>query len=138
MRSRQETIQHAQALKHIVHAMVHNDELLTEKLILDTHRILCTGVDHEDGSDWTDYAGIYRDGEVAAQSVGQKKPHLFIRASAVPHFMREMCKSYEDDVEKRKMTQEIDPFTLAARYAWYYVNIHPFWDGNGRMCRLIL
>jgi Fic family protein len=31
-----------------------------------------------------------------------------------------------------------DPFMMAAKYCDRFVNIHPFKDGNGRMCRMIL
>ena len=32
----------------------------------------------------------------------------------------------------------VDPYVLAARYCHKFANIHPFADGNDRMCRLIL
>ncbi|MBV5323390.1 Fic family protein, partial [bacterium] len=34
--------------------------------------------------------------------------------------------------------KSIDPFSLAAKYSMEFVQIHPFRDGNGRMCRIIL
>ncbi len=35
-------------------------------------------------------------------------------------------------------TRTIDPFMLAAKYCDRFVDVHPFTDGDGRMCRLIL
>jgi Fic family protein len=33
--------------------------------------------------------------------------------------------------------QDMDPFRAAAWIQWAFVRIHPFVDGNGRMCRLL-
>jgi len=32
----------------------------------------------------------------------------------------------------------MDPYVLASKYCHKFVNIHPFLDGDGRMCRLIM
>lgn len=32
---------------------------------------------------------------------------------------------------------DLDPFRAAAWIQWAFVRIHPFADGNGRMCRLL-
>ncbi|KAI4142037.1 MAG: hypothetical protein L6R39_005109 [Caloplaca ligustica] len=138
LRSRKEVIQHARAFVFITRAMVQRDELLTEQLILQTHRILVAGIAHEDGSSAEEYAGQYRQYSVAAWAKGAKKSHKFIHHTAVPQFMEQMVNDYRTDVLMIGDSKELDPFALASRYAWYFVNIHPFADGNGRMCRLIL
>ncbi|KAL6716858.1 hypothetical protein ACLMJK_004770 [Lecanora helva] len=137
IRSRREVVQHAKAFEYMVVAMVQRDEMLSERLIKDTHRILCTGNDLDD-AEWTQYAGVYRDGEVSHAVAGQKRPHKFITHRAVPRFMKEMIKEYQATIASIESKGELDPFTLAARFCYYFVNIHPFWDGNGRLCRLIL
>lgn len=58
--SRKEVVQHARAFDFIIKAMVQRDELLTESLILQTHKILMDGISHEDGTPAEEYAGLYR------------------------------------------------------------------------------
>lgn len=48
--------------------------------------------------------------------------------------MRDMIEALESDIEKGEMNR----LELASKYCHQFVNIHPFADGNGRMCRLVL
>ena len=66
LRSRREIIQHAKAWKHLLLHMVCLNHPLSEDLILKTHGILCDGVDLEDGSKASSYAGMYRTVNVCA------------------------------------------------------------------------
>lgn len=50
----------------------------------------------------------------------------------------ELIQEFDDDIAKVEKTLALDPFTLVAKYCNDFVMIHPFLDGNGRMCRLIL
>jgi Fic family protein len=52
--------------------------------------------------------------------------------------MEELIQKYNEDIKKAEECLEIDPFHLAAKYSNMFVLIHPFLDGNGRTCRLIL
>jgi Fic family protein len=131
IRSRAEVIQHAKALKYIVKAIVDNSEPLTEIIIKETHKILC----HGENLDYP--AGVYRNFQIGAK-YGLKKKVEFMRPSAVPENMEKLCEDYNSDVSNTEITGVIDPMSLAARYCSTFVNIHPFADGNGRMCRLIL
>ncbi|KAL8713580.1 MAG: hypothetical protein Q9220_002442 [cf. Caloplaca sp. 1 TL-2023] len=137
-RARLEVINHAKAMQHIVNAMVENDESLTEKLILETHAILCNGIPNDDDTPPEEYAGQYRKEDVAVHHKTAQRPHKFIHPAAVPTFMANMCARYEQDVKECERTSKINPFDFASRYSYVFVNIHPFADGNGRMCRLIL
>ena len=52
--------------------------------------------------------------------------------------MSAMVNDLQIDLAKADEKKWLDPFVLAAKYCDRMVNIHPFKDGNGRMCRLIL
>lgn len=58
----------------------------------------------------------------------------------VPDAMRRMIQDLQNDLNKAEVKEEgkIDPPSLAAKYYHTFVYIHPFLDGNGRMCPLIL
>ncbi|KAH8675010.1 fido domain-containing protein [Ilyonectria robusta] len=109
-----------------------NNEALSEDIILQTHRILTHKVDAEQGMSWTEYSGVYRECDVSAGLNQFMDPRL------VPGAMRAMIRSLDDDIQWAVDSGEIDPVSLAAKYSHTFVNIHPFVDGNGRMCRLIL
>jgi len=138
IRSRKEVIQHAKALNHMVQAIAVNNEPLTEDLIQETHGILVTGIDIH-GSESTsgtvpskEYGGIYRKIPVMAGSC------CFVTPKFVPAKMRELVQKFNEDITAAETTKQIDPFSLAAKYANMFVLIHPFLDGNGRTCRIIL
>ncbi|KAH7180552.1 fido domain-containing protein [Fusarium sp. MPI-SDFR-AT-0072] len=64
--------------------------------------------------------------------------HVFMDHSKVRIAMRDMIEELESDIEKATKKGQIDPVALASKYCHQFVNIHPFGDGNGRTCRLIL
>ncbi|PLB48789.1 Fic-domain-containing protein [Aspergillus steynii IBT 23096] len=132
VRSRREVIQHALAFQHIITRMVLNDEPLTEELILNTHYILTKKIDTPGGTSWREYSGKYRTVHVHAGATN------FVTPKYVPTKVRELVSEFEADITRIEASQDIDPFTLAAKYCSDFVMIHPFVDGNGRMCRLIL
>lgn len=131
IRSRREIAQHALALKYIVMRLVIYNEDLSEELILKTHGILCDHIRLEDGED-IPYAGIYRTVDVSAGF------SAFTAPAAVPSSMRILVKGFNRDIAEAEKEGKLDPFALAAKYCHKFVNIHPFVDGNGRVCRLIL
>lgn len=44
----------------------------------------------------------------------------------------------QEELAAAEEKMSIDPFSIAAKYSLEFVQIHPFWDGNGRICRMIL
>ncbi|KAI2908375.1 hypothetical protein CBS147320_9706 [Aspergillus niger] len=125
-------LQHALALNFLINEMVVKDKPLSEDLILRTHRILTEYIDTAGGIPWMEYSGRYRNVHVHAGNTN------FVAPNYVPAKMRELVADFERDVHKIESTRVLDPFTLAAKYCNDFVMIHPFADGNGRMCRLIM
>ncbi|PVH87059.1 Fic-domain-containing protein [Cadophora sp. DSE1049] len=130
IRSRREVIQHAKALKHITDKALLEDEQLSEQLILDTHRILCENIAIE-GDEEGHYAGTYRDVNVMAGGTA------FCHHNTIRYHMDIFIDDFNKDIENRENTKHLDPFYLAADVCQDFVTIHPFRDGNGRMCRLL-
>lgn len=107
---------------------------MSEQLIKDTHAILVKGLSAEDAGvvSATDFAGTYRNKPVYAGAVEMTKP------SQIAQAMKSMIAGLQSDLAEIEESGQIDPFMLAAKYCDRFVNIHPFKDANGRMCRLIL
>ena len=132
--SRREVVQHAAAFQYIVTAFVKQDKSMTEELIKDTHAILVKGLSAEEAGvvSGTDFGGTYRQKPAYAGAVEMAKP------SEIPGAMKSMVSRLQEDLTEIEATGHLDPFMLAAKYCDRFVNIHPFKDANGRMCRLIL
>ncbi|KAI6090301.1 Fic-domain-containing protein [Hypoxylon rubiginosum] len=136
IRSRQEVINHVQALEFAIQHFVLDGEPITDSFLKDIHTRLCAGkVLHEEAGG----TGEYRTWEIAARhGADMKKKSIFIRASAVPRYMADLVEDLHRDLinaERNGLTYSVN---LASRYCHRLVCIHPFGDGNGRMCRILL
>ncbi|KAM0345558.1 hypothetical protein ACHAPU_006488 [Fusarium lateritium] len=127
LQSYREIVQHALAAKYMFDKVGEN-EPLSEEIIKEAHYILTYKIDINDNTPWTQYSGRYRDWNVQCGS------HVFMDMGRVPSATNSMIESLNRDID----TLAINPVTLASKYCHRFVNIHPFADGNGRMCRLIL
>ncbi|KAI2617884.1 fido domain-containing protein [Hypoxylon sp. NC1633] len=136
IRSRQEVINHAHALDYAIDHVVLGGHPITEQFIKKVHSMLCTGkVLHEDAGE----PGVYRTWEIAARhGADSKKRSIFIRASTVPAYMSDFVADLHNDMLAAEDGKATDPIDMATRYCYRFVCIHPFGDGNGRMCRILL
>ncbi|KXG49020.1 uncharacterized protein PGRI_028900 [Penicillium griseofulvum] len=131
LRCWREVVQHAKAAAFMIDQLCIRGQDLTEQTLLEAHRILTYKIDAET-MPWREYSGVYRSHEVSAGL------HAFPHPSLVPYKMKSMFHELGCDLKEATATGKIDPIALASKYAHIFVNIHPFIDGNGRMCRLIL
>lgn len=97
-----------------------------------THKILCSGIPLDDGGPQEEYAGIYRQENVMAGF------STFSPASGVPGDMARLMKEFRWDIGKAERLGELEALFLAAKCCHKLVTIHPFLDGDGRTCRLLL
>ncbi|KAH7475089.1 hypothetical protein FOMA001_g11358 [Fusarium oxysporum f. sp. matthiolae] len=131
LRSRREIVQHAEAARYMIDQVCIKGKDLSHKIISEAHGILTYKIDLGD-TPWPYYSGVYRTWNVRCGS------HVFMDESKVPAAMRDMIDELDSDIKKATEEGQIDPVVLASKYCHKFVNIHPFADGNGRMCRLIL
>lgn len=106
---------------------------MDEQMINETHAILVNRLSTEEAGilSGVDFCGTYRKKPTHAGSVEMTKP------SEIPGAMRSMVARLKQDLVEAGTSGQLDPFMLAAKYCDRFVNIHPFKDANGRMCRLV-
>ncbi|KND93717.1 Cholinesterase [Tolypocladium ophioglossoides CBS 100239] len=107
-------------------------QVLAKEIIRETDRILTYEVDTEKGISWIDYHGVYRREDVQAGL------HQFVDWVLVRSAIARMMSSMNRNLGEATKSRETDLIAFSAKYCHNFVNIHPFMDGNGRVCRLIL
>ena len=112
----------AEALKYIkrLASNLKSHQFITEKMILEIHRIILTGIDEM-------WAGKYRQSEIFVRGSNSNFPVPIV----LPKLMNELIKWIE-------IEQKENPVKIAADFHYKFVSIHPFVDGNGRTARLLM
>ncbi|KAK3319381.1 fic/DOC family protein [Apodospora peruviana] len=136
MKAYYEVISYAGAYYYIMDEFVIKGRHLNEDLIEETHEILVTNVSLiEEGFPVlqpSEYGGVYRTVVVGAGTTNFSVPRF------IPNHMANMCENLKLDLVRAELMGEVDPLSIAAKYSLQFVRIHPFRDGNGRMCRILL
>ena len=123
-KSQQQLVQHMQAYRRLCEIAVTRGEELSVDLIKETHRLLMDGLKN-DGRPVT--AGAYRQGPVFADD------HHFPDHEHVPDGMDKIVREYNVKCSEA----DHDPYQLASWLLFEVISLHPFEDGNGRLCRLL-
>ena len=102
---------------------------LSPELILRFHREMyaLTG---EKGGHWKEKDNAILEVRPDGRQIVRFKP---VTALAAPAFMKKLCQLYHEAMEERKA----EPLLITAAFIFDFECIHPFWDGNGRMGRLL-
>ena len=109
-----ETENHKEAFLYVKSNL---DKDMNKKLILELHRLL--------KKDVTEDAGYFRDGQVF---VGDLVP---IRADMIETEIDNLISWYNEN-------KKLHPLELSAVFHCIFERLHPFFDGNGRVGRLLL
>lgn len=115
-----EAVNHYEAIDFI-YELVQNKEPLTERVLKEIHYLILKSIDRSN-------AGVYRKVPVIIPGSSHKPPQPYL-----------LDKQMEDVfMYYNSVRGKIHPVLLAAQMHQKIVTIHPFIDGNGRTCRLIM
>jgi Fic family protein/DNA-binding XRE family transcriptional regulator len=120
MREHLEVINHQEAIAYIKDLMQKNTSI-NEREVLSIHNLILRGIQPED-------AGRYRKVQVMIQGSSHTPP----QPSLVAKEMEDFFNWYETN------KNSLHPIVFASEIHERLVTIHPFIDGNGRTCRLVM
>ena len=117
-------VQHLLAYKNLCESGVSNGSPLSEELIRDTHKTLMDRLLTEENQPIQ--AGAYR---CISMRAGK---YTFPDHSTIPEAMKSIVAEYN-----RKAASSHDTYELASWLLFKVASLHPFEDGNGRLCQLL-
>ena len=120
MKEHLEAVNHYEAIDFIMD-LVKNKESFTERVLKEIHYLILKGIDRVN-------AGVYRKVPVVISGSAHKPPQPYL----IDKQMEDVFAFYR--INKNKT----HPVLLAAEMHQKIVTVHPFIDGNGRTCRLIM
>ena len=119
-------VQYLMAYEYLFTFLLSDSSLpLTEEQICATHKIMMEGRQLEDEERLVT-AGSYRNTPVHAGR------HQYPDHEEIPSSMSKIVSMYNE-----QFSQPHDPYQLAAWLYFRVISLHPFEDGNGRLCRLL-
>ena len=118
--------QHMKALKYLCYECTPGHQPLTEEMVKTTHKLLMSGATSPDGT-------IIANGEYrvtpAYSGTGYIYPDAKTISDRIPVILSEFNKRIQD---------KVDGPVVAAKLMYHMVTVHPFQDGNGRLCHLLV
>lgn len=120
VREHLEAINHAEAISYLGE-IIQNKTVFSERVLKEIHYLILKGIDREN-------AGVYRGIGVRISGSTHLPPEPYL----LNPLMEEVFVYY------RENKTVLHPVILAAEMHERIVRIHPFIDGNGRTCRLIM
>jgi Fic family protein len=126
-RSEQEVAGYRDALAAI-HAKA-NRMVLTPDLILQLHRQMYARTP-EKGGQWKEKDNAIIEVLPDGRQVIRFRP---VSVLATPEFIKKLCTFYHAAIDQR----QAEPLLVIASFIFDFECIHPFWDGNGRIGRLL-
>ncbi|HHE31722.1 MAG TPA: Fic family protein [Chlorobaculum parvum] len=116
------------SMKNVFYALSFTSNMLAENHIRDLHRQITTGLPYEDN-----IPGTYRNGMV---KVGDKAHGGIYIPPKIIEDVQMLMREFIDWINSDELLNE-HVFVRAALAHYHFSLIHPFWDGNGRVARLI-
>lgn len=120
VREHLEAINHAEAISYLG-KIIQNKTVFSERVLKEIHYLILKGIDREN-------AGVYRAIGVRISGSTHLPPEPYL----LNPLMEEVFVYYKEN------KSILHPVILAAEMHERIVRIHPFIDGNGRTCRLIM
>ncbi|MBN1929306.1 MAG: Fic family protein [Chlorobiaceae bacterium] len=116
------------SMKNVFYALSFTSNMLAENHIRDLHKQITKGLPYEDN-----IPGAYRNGMV---KVGDKAHSGIYTPPKIIEDVELLMREFIDWINSDEIINE-NIFVRAALAHYHFSLIHPFWDGNGRVARLI-
>lgn len=120
LREHFEVVNHHNAIEYIS-ALIHPNYTISERDILDIHRIVLTNIEKE-------FSGRYRNGGVRIGGANFIPPNALKVSDLIHELLQQTALAM----------QEWPVAWVATLFHHHFVHIHPFFDGNGRTVRLLM
>jgi Fic family protein len=123
--NRSQMLQHIRAYKHLC-SLESLAQPLTAEKIKETHRILLTKAVNSQGKEIS--CGEYR--TVSVHATGYLTDHVYPDHTCIHDKMEKIIHEYNNSTDHMILR--------AAKLFYETITLHPFIDGNGRLCRLLI